>query len=183
MFVTMLTLYFAVFGADVSGHRPALKSTRCLHWLLKCNKCTKKSKHGAFRVTPIICNSCIVPGKSRLVLVQFCGKGEKRLLVAKKRDPNQFQGARGAAGCNFRQYVRLLQSSIERAMDQSMGLASPQWKLVSLHWRCSSLLQMLHRLFLDVEHFSLPQAHLHVYAETILKPVSLHCTANGILDL
>lgn len=61
-----------------------------------------------------------------MVLVQFCGKGEKRLLVAKKRDPDQFQGARGAAGCNFGQYVRLLQSSIERAVDQSMGLASPQ---------------------------------------------------------
>lgn len=73
-------------------------------------------------MTPVICNSWI--GKSHLVLAWFCGKGEKRLSIAKKRDPNQFQGALGAAGCNLGQYVRFLLSSINRAVSQSMGLAA-----------------------------------------------------------
>lgn len=61
-----------------------------------------------------------------MVLVQFCGKGEKRLSVAKKRDPNNFQEVLGTAGCSFEQYMRLLLSSINRAVNQSMKLASPQ---------------------------------------------------------
>lgn len=44
MFVTMLRVYFAGFGGDMGGHRPVPKSMHCLHWLLKCNKYTKKKK-------------------------------------------------------------------------------------------------------------------------------------------
>lgn len=61
-----------------------------------------------------------------MVLVQFCGKGEKGLSVVKKRDPNNFQKVLGTVACSFEQYVRLLLSSINRAVNQSMELASPQ---------------------------------------------------------
>jgi len=53
-------------------------------------------------------------------------EGEERLSVAKKRNSNQFKQELGAASCNPGQCVRLLQSSRNRAVNQSSGLVSPQ---------------------------------------------------------
>lgn len=142
--------------------------------------------HKEMRTGCFLCHPCYLQllylGCLTHRLPSFVGAGGESLLVAKKSNSNQFKWELGAASCNPGQYVRLLQSSRNRAVNQSRGLASPQWKLGFLHWRWSSSLQRLQRLFLMWSHLSLPQANLHFYAKTMLKPVPLYCTTNGILD-
>lgn len=57
-YVAMLGPYFAGFGAERRGHRPAPKSTLSL---FKCDKYTKKRKHGSFCGILITSSSCVLP--------------------------------------------------------------------------------------------------------------------------
>lgn len=108
--------------------------------------------HKEMQTGCFLCHSCYLQllylGCLTHWLPSFVGGGGESLLVAKKSNSNQCKWELGAASCNPGQYVRLLQSSRNRAVNQSSGLASPQWKLGFLHWRWSSSLQRLQRLFL-----------------------------------
>lgn len=143
MFVTLLGPYFAGFGADTALlQRAQAVFTDCLSVIN-----AQRNANGVLSVS-LLLSAALVPGMSHSLVTQFRGRGGESLLVAKKSNSNQCKWELGAASCNPGQYVRLLQSSRNRAVNQSSGLASPQWKLGFLHWRWSSSLQRLQRLFL-----------------------------------
>lgn len=86
-FVTMLEPNFAGFGAEVRGHRFYSKERTLSSSRFKCNKCTKNCKCGVLCVILIPCNSYL--GSLSGYLISW--EEEGRLLVAKKRDSNQFE--------------------------------------------------------------------------------------------
>lgn len=117
MFVTTLGPHLVGFGAEMRTdllQRACAVFTDSLSVInVQRNANVALSVRFSLSATPVL-----YLGSLTQCLPRF-GEGEEKLLVLKKRNSNQFKWELGAASRNSGQYVRLLQSSRNRAVNQA----------------------------------------------------------------